>query len=42
MVSMEMEMKAVGKEVTAGVKRREEEKREENDVSIYPPAWCYT
>jgi hypothetical protein len=39
---MEMEMKAVGKKVTAGVKRREEEKRAENDVSIYPPVWRYT
>jgi hypothetical protein len=38
---MEMEKKAAGKEVTAGAKRREEE-RTENDTSISTPAWRYT
>jgi hypothetical protein len=37
-----MEMKAAGKEVTAGAKRREEEERTDNDTPISAPAWRYT
>jgi hypothetical protein len=39
---MEMEMKAVGKEVIAGAKRREEEEKTEKYTSISPPARHYT
>ena len=42
MVSMEMEIKAMGKEVTVGGKRREEEKRTENDTSVSALTWRYT